>query len=152
MKNLLEKFDNIIVKIECAAIVLLFASLLCAILINVVLRYVFHASIFWMSEVANYLLVYLILIGAALAFQKNEHVKIELNRPQSKKANALLDLVRFAAEILFIALMLIAGMTLTIRNMSSYAGTLPIPMGAVYFAVPLSGLFMVIHALAKAVH
>lgn len=152
MKNLLQKIDNIVVKIEYAAIVILFASLLCVISINVVLRYVFSASIFWMSEVANYLLVYLILIGAALAFQKDEHVKIELDRPRSKKANAFLDIVRFAAEILFIALMLIAGMTLTIRNMSSYAGTLPIPMGAVYFAVPLSGLFMVIHALAKAVH
>lgn len=55
--------------------------------IQVVMRYIFHNSLAWSEELARYLFLYLIWIGAAYAVKREQHLRIEiiLNRIPKEK-------------------------------------------------------------------
>ena len=45
----------------------------------------------------------------------------------------------------FLVLLVFTGMKLTIENMQSFTGILPVPTATFYAAAPISGIFMLLH-------
>ena len=62
--------------------------------ISVVLRYVFNSSIFGLSELQNYLFVYLTSLGAVAAMRDNEHVGVDFFEKASPKVRRLFQVFR----------------------------------------------------------
>ena len=46
--------------------------------IQVIMRYIFHNSLSWSEELARYLFLYLIWIGAAYAVKRESHLRIQI--------------------------------------------------------------------------
>ena len=69
-------------------------ALFVMICVAVVLRYVFNSSIFGLSEVQNYLFVYLTSLGAVAAMRDNEHVGVDFFEKASPKVRAFFQFFR----------------------------------------------------------
>lgn len=73
MKGLVHKIDAFL-KLVIVVCLSLMAFL---VFTNVVLRYAFNSGITWSEEVSRFLFVWLIFLGAILAFKDNEHLGVD---------------------------------------------------------------------------
>lgn len=58
-------------------IVLMMASMIGLVFTNVVTRYLFKYSIVWAEELSQFLMVWIVFLGAGLAFREGRHVAVE---------------------------------------------------------------------------
>lgn len=141
--SVLKKINCKLYKIQSTIVIILFALMVILISVNVVCRYVFHNSFFGITEVSCYLLVYIILIGTSMALYDGKHVVVKNEkRKLSKKMMYYVSILSYAVVYVFILSLIVVGGYLSFINMSSYTGTIHIPMGLVYLAAPVSGVFM----------
>ena len=82
-----------------AEIVVLFAGILA--------RYVFHKPIVWSDELAGILFLWLAMLGAVIAFQRGEHMRMTaIVGMLQPRARAFLDVVAVAAALAFLLLVI----------------------------------------------
>ncbi len=126
-----------------------FVLMLAAVAVNVLCRYIFHYSAFWLSEAVNYLLVYLVLLGAVCAYKRSEHVRVKGPFKKGTNLSAYLKSVTQVTELIFMLCMVEFGADLVEMNLGSYTGVLPVSMGVIYAVVPLAGILMIVHLMTK---
>jgi TRAP-type C4-dicarboxylate transport system permease small subunit len=107
----------------------------------------------WTEELARYLMIWVGLLGACLAFEKKAHLGVDYFvgkfHPAGRKILALgaLSIVLFFA----IGVLVVGGWELVSRTLAlkQVAPALGIPKGLVYLAVPISGVFTAIFTLTQ---
>ncbi len=77
MKKILNIFKWIILHIEEIIAVSALAVMLCAIMFNVMMRYVFRSPTAWADELAMICLAYVTFVGGAVAYKRNLHFGID---------------------------------------------------------------------------
>jgi len=102
----------------------------------------------WTEELARYLMIWVGLLGACLAFEKRAHLGVDYFvgkfHPSGRR---ILKLTAFAVVLWFaIGALCVGGWELVTRTLALKQDTpaLGIPKGWVYLAVPISGAFTVI--------
>lgn len=119
---------------------------------NVVCRYFLDASLAWYEEVSRFLLIWIVFLGAVIAYIKGDHLGIDVLLiflpPRPKQA------VIVAADLLVIAALAImtqGGWEMAIDSLQSgwVASSVPIPYGWVYMVGPVSAALMLVQALIK---
>jgi len=112
-------------------------------------RYVLNDPSSFTEELSRYLMVWLGLLGASYLFGKKGHLAITLladNIP--RKLNILLQLMINALVLSFVSLAMIkGGSMLILKTMQQFSPALHIPMGYVYFILPISGCLMILYVL-----
>ena len=107
----------------------------------------------WTEELARYLMIWVGLLGACLAFEKRAHLGVDYFVGKfDPLAAKLLKLVALGVVLLFaVFALIIGGWQLVSRTLElgQMTPTLGIPKGWIYFAVPLSGVFTTIFTLAQ---
>jgi TRAP-type C4-dicarboxylate transport system permease small subunit len=105
----------------------------------------------WTEELARYLMIWVGLLGACLAFESRAHLgvdylvgKFHTSARKVLRLGALLVVLLFAVGVL-----LVGGWELVTRTLALKQDTpaLGIPKGWVYLVVPISGVFTVIFTL-----
>lgn len=138
-----------------ATLALAFAALTLDVLWGVFSRYVLGQQGRWTEELALYLLVWVSLLGASVAYAEGGHLGVDyvVGKLDAKARHV----ARIAAELLvmaFAALVLVHGgyllVTETLRT-GQVTPALGVPMGYVYLAAPLSGVLFVLYAVEKLV-
>jgi TRAP-type C4-dicarboxylate transport system permease small subunit len=76
--NFLKKLDGLLAFVEKAVVVVLFASLVLLISINIFLRNLFDISIQTILELSPVLVLWISLTGATLALKTGRHIKLEI--------------------------------------------------------------------------
>jgi TRAP-type C4-dicarboxylate transport system permease small subunit len=121
---------------------------------NVICRYFLDASLAWYEEVSRFLLIWIVFLGAVIAYIKGDHLGIDVLLiflpPRAKQA------VIVAADLLVIlalAIMLQGGWAMAIDSLESgwVAASVPIPYGYVYMVGPVSAALMLVQAFFKTV-
>ena len=74
----IRKADNFLAAAEKVVIVVVFTALAFLIVLNVLLRNVFHLSFQGILEFSPALVLWLALVGSSLAIKDNRHIKIEI--------------------------------------------------------------------------
>ncbi len=70
-------------------------------------RYIFHVPIVWSDELAGILFLWLAMLGAVLAFQRDEHMRMTaIVGMLGPSARAFLDVVAVAASLAFLLLVI----------------------------------------------
>lgn len=127
--------------------VLLLAILVLVVGINVFLRYVLNIGVEWGDEVARIVFIWIVFIGAYLAFKRNSHAVVTFlgNRvPQKwKKYHSLLIGLLEAAFILVIMWCGVVQVLDTAKFGQITAG-LGVPMWVFYLVIPVTFFFMLI--------
>jgi TRAP-type C4-dicarboxylate transport system permease small subunit len=116
---------------------------------QVFFRYALNHSLFWSEELARYILVWLTFLGATVAYRRGAHPRIDLwpDRGHSRWYKA----IRIGAHLVgiaFFVLLVIYGMQFAFFVRLQISPALQLPKWIVMLVLPLSGLLLLLHALA----
>ncbi|HZK11406.1 MAG TPA: TRAP transporter small permease [Atribacterota bacterium] len=136
--KLLKKIDYCLDQSEDVLVggIMLITSVL--ILVNVVLRYIFHSGIQWSYEMVRYLIILLTFVGGSICVRTGTHISIDLFisllKPKGKKCILCFDYFIGLVFSLFIAYL---GLKIVIRNVvnTQLSPALQIPMYIPYLSI-----------------
>jgi TRAP-type C4-dicarboxylate transport system permease small subunit len=119
---------------------------------NVICRYFLDFSLAWYEEVSRFLLIWIVFLGAVIAYIKNDHLGIDVLLlalpPRIRRMVVILsDLLVLTA----LAIMFQGGWVMTADSLASgwVAASVPIPYGYVYMVGPISAALMFVQAMIK---
>jgi TRAP-type C4-dicarboxylate transport system permease small subunit len=104
-------------------------------------------------EFIRYSMIWVALLGAAVAFGSNEHVYISFF--QNKFPKNIWFWISIIAKIFlvfFLGIMIIGGTKLSINNLNQISLGLQIPMFYSYIAIPIGGLVMLPYILLNMIN
>lgn len=122
------------------------------IFVQVIMRYVFSNSLSWSEELARYLFLYSIWLGASFAVKKSSHLRIEIiNNMLKGKKSIMFDSLGLIIWLVFtIYLTYITGnLTLQIFARGQLSPAMRIPMGYAYLSVPFGCSVMIIRLVQQ---
>ena len=132
------------------AVSILLSAIAVICFLEVILRYVFAASLSWYDELVGYLLVWLTFLGAVLAQSHGQHIGIgdlverapaRIRRPMEFSGHLVLVAVHLV--------LVIYGLKLAIPFLGERAITVPVSMGIVYVVIPVSAALMLVVEAAR---
>ena len=136
------------VRLNQALIVLLMASMAILVFANVVMRYVFNQSIFWVEEFTQIQMIWVAYLGAGLALREGRHVAVDmlqdvLPAPLRKAVRWIIAL----AMALFLLTLLVLGVQIAEFTWSQETPAMGLPAGLPYLGIPLGAAAMLLHLL-----
>jgi len=116
---------------------------------QVVLRYFFNSPQTWAEEVGRYLFIWITFLGAAAAFARDTHIRVDavmsLFGPKVERAA---DLVRRAIEAVAVGALLYSGMLVAWKHRNASFYTMPdMPQVIFYLAVPVGSALALFYVL-----
>lgn len=143
-----KKLRNALVRSLEIALITGFSTLTLDVLWGVFSRYALSAQSRWTEELAIYLLMWVSLLGASLAYADKGHLGVDyFVLKLDDSAQALARIVTELMVVFFaVFVLLYGGSQLVIHTLESQqtSPALGLPMGYVYLAAPISGLFFLL--------
>ena len=132
-------------------VLVIFITLMCAVmLIQIVSRYLFNMPLTWPEEVARYVFIWVVFLGAAVAFRAQAHLGMDF--ATAKLPPGIRKYLARAVEVLILGFfLLILYITPEVMDVTQYqrSAVIHIQMSWVYLAFPLSCALMVLDLLAR---
>ena len=129
-------------------IVLLFAGIVFATLSQVISRYVFNAPFMWTEEVARYLGIWCTMLTTGIVLGKKQHLAIDfVVEKLPNRLQHLMQAVVFFITGGFSLVLIVYGFSLVTKVAGNRSPALRIPMGAVYVAVPIGAIILLVYAV-----
>lgn len=147
--NIIRKIEENLEKTICNVCMI---TMLAVLTLQVILRYVFKASNAWSDEVARYLFIWFIFVGASYAAKKMAHIRIEsLNNVYPVKIRKYVQKLGVIVWILFnIAIVYISGKyTIKLFKGNQISLGLGIKMAYAYAAIPVGYFLLTIRVIQK---
>jgi TRAP-type C4-dicarboxylate transport system permease small subunit len=134
-----------------AALIVAVAILVFSVCWGVFTRYVLRAQSEWTDELARFLLIWIALLGGAVAFGTKGHLGVDYFvgklHPEGAKLMAIIGQI---IVLIFSASILLTGGSQVVRNTLAMQQTTPAlgwKMGHVYLALPIAGIFVILYTL-----
>lgn len=127
----------------------LFAGLVLLVVWQVFTRYVLNTPSPYSEQLATYTFVWLVLFGAALVFGENGHMAMDFIKEKFPKHLKMGVEIVIQLLILFFAAFVLAkgGSEAASLTWTQATGSIPIPIGWLYLALPISGVLIVFYSL-----
>lgn len=119
---------------------------------QIVMRYVFSDSISWSEELARFIFLWQIWLGASYAVKRTKHIRIDIIKGKlSVKQNLILETAITFLCIGFCMFIAINGseMVNSIFSLGQTSPALTLPMGYPYLSIPVGASLMTIRYLEK---
>jgi TRAP-type transport system small permease protein len=146
--NVIRKILDKIIEIFCMSTLALMTVMITW---QVTTRYVFNRPSVRTEQTSQYLFVWLVLYGAAYVFGQKEHMQITFLK--DKASVAVQKILTMLGEILIAifagSVMIYGGYLSASGQMTQKDAALGIPMGVIYSAIPISGLFILFYAVGN---
>jgi TRAP-type transport system small permease protein len=135
-----------------AALVLLITALMVVLVVgNVFCRYVLNASLIWAEELAQYLMVWMVFLGAGLGFRQGRHVAVEmLQDALPGRMGWILRWLVLVISALFLAILVVLGIRYAAFAAGQETPALQISAAIPYSAVPVGAALFLFHLLFTA--
>lgn len=134
-------------------VIVVMAALVLDVLWGVCSRFVLRAPSRWTEEVATILLIWVSLLGAAVAFGRHEHLGIDyLVRKLDPSASRLMAILAQILVGVFAGAVMVSGGYVLVSETLRAGQLLPalgLRYGHVYLAVPVSGAFILLFCLER---
>ena len=144
LRKILDKFLELLLMISVAILVI-------DVLWQVFTRFVMGDPSSWTEELATFLLIWVSLLGAAVALGRGAHLGIDYFTHKLPERNRIqTELFVFAAVSIFSFLVMVVGGISLVRQtlaLEQISVALHIPMGYVYLAIPISGAFLLLYGM-----
>jgi TRAP-type C4-dicarboxylate transport system permease small subunit len=127
----------------------LVAAIVLITFIQVTLRFGFNSPQAWAEEISRYLFVWISMLGAAVAFSRDTHIRLNsLVELLPRAAQKPLDILRRVIDAAVVVFLLYSGTLVTWNNRSSVFYTLQgVPQVLYYAAVPTGAALMLFYSL-----
>lgn len=131
------------------------ALLVLDVLLGVFTRFIIGEQTRWTEEVAIYLLIWVSLLGAAVAYADNAHLGVDyfVEKLHPEVRSLAHRIVHVIVGLFSLFALVIGGLKLVIQTLQGgqVSAALGLPIGIVYAAVPISGLFFILFAFEAAI-
>ncbi len=120
-----------------------------SVLLGVLFRYVLKAPLPWSEELARYLMIWGVSLGASIAFREGSHVGVTMlqDRFTKKYGKGLFQFAQIII-IIFMAIISIQGFILVSKLEGQTSPAMEIPMAWPYLAIPVGCFLIFLEALA----
>ena len=146
LDSLSEKADKV-TQWFCVCVVL---AMTVEVLIGVFFRYVLDAPIKWGEELARLMMMWVGLLGIAIALKDGDHMGLEMFvKRLSGRSLALCNLAANCLVGVFLVILLIWGLKVAIAGRVSILPALQIPWTWSLIAVPITAGIQIIHVSAQ---
>lgn len=141
----LRRLNSILERIALGAVIAMMLAMCLIVFAQVVGRYAIHYSLPWSEELSRFMLVWISMLGAAVAARRRMHVGFAalVSRLPGALRTGVQALALVAAQVTF-AVMAWYGFKLASFNMMQTSAALELPMGIPYYAVPVGALLLVL--------
>ena len=149
---MLKKIDTVLTKIEESILLVVFLVMVFVALIQVFNRVLFNSPMAWSDELARYLFIWVVFIGASYATKTDAHVGVtSLTDRLPQGVTRVLSIITNLCCTLFCGVLVYQGVKTMVAQYTfgQVSATLRLPMYFVYLAVVLGGLFMGVRFLLK---
>jgi len=144
VKKALDRFLETLVTVSMAVLVI-------DVTWQVITRFVLKNPSSWTEELATYLMIWVGLLGAAVALRYKDHLGIDYFVSKMSSSRRLWTEIFVYSSITFFSIfvMFLGGVKLvTITfHYGQISPALKLPIGYVYLAVPVAGIFLAIYSL-----
>jgi TRAP-type transport system small permease protein len=145
------RIEAAVVHANRAVIVALTAAMAVLVILNVVMRYVFNASIVWAEELSRYMMVWVGLLGSGLVLRLGAHVAVDVF--QDMVPRPLAQAMRTAVWATLAATFIV--MTWLGARYVHFAWGQETPVlnwnfGLIYLAIPVGALLMLYYLVRMA--
>lgn len=104
----------------------------------------------WTDEACRYCLVWLAMLGAALGVKRKAHLAIDvILNAMPTMLQKVIGCISLLAVTIFGCILVQAGLTLSKTVMQQKSAVMGLPMGIVYLAVPIFGVFLSLFSLVQ---
>lgn len=116
---------------------------------QVVTRKVFNSPSAYSEALSQYLFVWMIMYGSAYVFGLKEHLDIAVFKDKMKGMTLLVVeiLTNLSLVVFAVVVLTYGGYIISAQQMATTDAALQIPMGIIYSAIPISGLFTLFYAV-----
>lgn len=144
----MKKLINRLNKIEEFVLVVLFALMVGIIFVQVVMRYVFHNSLYWSEELGKFLFIWISWLGISIGERRGEHIKITMLVDKlSVKGQHIANIISEIIVIVICAVTVFYGVTLVFSQAgTNYAG-IKISVAWGYLAVVVGCGMMILRSI-----
>lgn len=121
---------------------------------NVIFRYFLNAALGWYEELSRFLLIWIVFLGAVIAYIKGDHLSLDVVLIYLKpKVKHIVILIADLLVVYALIVMTQGGWEMAIDSLNSgwIASTIPIPYGYVYMVGPVSSALMLFQVLIKTI-
>jgi TRAP-type C4-dicarboxylate transport system permease small subunit len=148
MRKAVEKLDKVVLMINETLLVIALTLMFILVFSNVVGRYFFSFTYYWVDELSRYLMISLAFLGMGLAMRRGSHSSF--NILQNALPDTIRKFLRFA--VLLIVLVSVAGfcylgLLYALRSMNNRTESLRWRTGYWYMMIPLGSLLFIWHTL-----
>jgi TRAP-type C4-dicarboxylate transport system permease small subunit len=118
---------------------------------QVITRYVFNNPSAVTEQLARYMFVWLVVINAAYIFGKREHMNIGFILGKcSPKMQMILSMISEIVILVFVLAVLVGGGLQAVKlGMPQMDSALPVKMGIIYLALPISGVLTTAYTICN---
>lgn len=115
---------------------------------QVIYRYIFGKSFFWVEELSIYLMIWLAFLGASKASALQENTRLSfIIKKLPHVLGTIVECISHLITIAFLYYLITYGFKLVGMLGSRYSVAVKIPMSFVYGALPVCGIFMMIFTI-----
>jgi TRAP-type C4-dicarboxylate transport system permease small subunit len=115
---------------------------------QILFRYVIKISAPWTEEAARYLMIWMALLAAGLAFQKGQHFNIDfVTYRLSTKTQRQISLLTSFLTAVFILCVILWGIPFATLGFFTISPGLEITMFLPYLAIPVAGVIMLLNLI-----
>ena len=134
------KFLDVLEKVEKAILAVTVGIMVIIIAYQVIMRYIFAHANSWSEELARYLFIYDVMIGAAIAIRRHRHL-------QKPKVRTILTIIATLAGMVFMVFLLSYSITLVQTGARTMSAGLGIPMSIPYSCMPVGIVLMLLTSI-----
>jgi TRAP-type C4-dicarboxylate transport system permease small subunit len=139
----MRKILNIYTRIEERILVASLVFTVILIFFQIIMRYVFNNSLSWSEELARYIFIWQVWLGAGVGIRMKGQIRIEiLLKKLGPKGSKWLNVLALSILLLFCIFLVFSGGGLVMKLISRQAvsSALLIPLSAVFLSLPFSSL------------
>lgn len=146
MKKLLTICENFIKYL----VGILLAAMVAIVFWNVVSRYFLGSSIAWSEEISRFMLIWVVFLGAVLAYIKDEHLGLDiLIKAVPKKVAHVMQVIADLGVLYAIYIVFVGGYNLTMQSWDWMSPAAAVPYAYVYLVIPIAGAAILIMTIYK---
>lgn len=133
-----------------ASLVVLAATMLLAVFLQVIFRYVLQIPLSWSEELARYMFAWVVMLGSAVAVRRNAHFALRLLSERLGPRPELVCILLVNATVLVLLVVMIWQGSLWVINYSDMVSpAMQIRLSYVVAAVPVACLMMSIEVVLQ---
>lgn len=134
-------------------VIVLLSGMVGVVFFNVIGRYFLNAAIAWSEEISRFMLIWLVFLGAILAYINDEHLGLDiLVRALPKRAANVVSVIADLLILYAIGIVVKGGYSITMESWDWTSPAAAIPYAYVYIIVPLCGAVLFLQTVLKMIN